>query len=103
MTGLVVALVVGWWMLATDSPLGWTPVVCAVALVVSALGLVEVPHATRAGHEFIERRREEMSGDYERLALGITALPVLSAMTILALEGRPAMNGELTPLRNVTR
>jgi uncharacterized protein (TIGR04222 family) len=102
-TGLVVALVVGWWMLATDSPLGWTPVVCAVALVVAALGLVEVPYATGAGRELIARRREELSADYDRLALGITALPVVSAMTILALEGRLAMNGELTPLRNVTR
>lgn len=102
-SGLATALVLGWWMWFTDGPLGWTPVVCAVAFVVAATGLVELPHATKAGLAYAERRREELAPSFERLPLGITALPVVDAMAIVALEGRPVMNGELTPLRNVTR
>jgi hypothetical protein len=103
LTGLATALVLGWWMWFTDGPLGWTPVVSAVAGVVAATGLVELPHATKAGLAFAERRREELAPSYERLPFGITSLPVVDAMAIVALEGRPVMNGELTPLRNVTR
>jgi ABC-type tungstate transport system substrate-binding protein len=101
--GLATALVVGWWMWATDGPLGWTPVVFAVALVVAGTALVELPHATTAGLRFVEKKREELTPSFERLPLGITSLPVVDAMAIIAIEGRPAMNGELTALKNVIR
>ena len=100
--GSVVALVLGWWMLVTSAagdPLGWVPVLFGVALVVAGTAFIDPPYATDAGLRLIEERRTESEGDLDDAALGVTSLPLVRGLSLVALYGRPAMTGNLIGLR----
>lgn len=102
--GSIVALVLGWWMLAATSagdPLGWVPVIFGIALVVGGSAFIDPPYATQAGEAVIERRREQSEADLEQAALSVTDLPLARGLTLVALYGKPAMTGNLVSLRNL--
>jgi uncharacterized protein (TIGR04222 family) len=102
--GSVVALVLGWWLLDASSAgnaLGWAPVVFGVSLVVAGTAFVDPPFATEAGRRVIERRRTETEPDLQAAAAGVTNLPLVRGLTLVALYGKPAMTGNLIGLRNL--
>lgn len=104
--GSATVLVLGWWMWSVSSSggrLGWVPVVFGVAAVVAGLALIDPPYSTRAGELVVEERRTAVERDLEVAALGVTSLPLVAGMTVVALIGRKGMTGELYGLRNVTR
>ena len=102
--GSAVALILGWWMLVASSagdPLGWTPVVFGVALIVAGTAFIDPPFATEAGRAVIERRRNETEADLEAAAAGVSNLSLVRGLTLVALYGKPVMTGNLIGLRNL--
>ena len=102
--GSTVALILGWWLLVASSagdPLGWTPVVFGIALVVAGTAFIDPPYATEAGRHVIERRRSETEDDLAAAAAGVTNLTLVRGLTLVALYGRPVLTGNLMGLRNL--
>lgn len=104
--GATTALVLGWWLwiqLVTGDPVGWVPVVFGLAFIVAGLALIDPPYATTWGMDIVRERRHELEGSLEIAGLGVTSMPLVEGMSVVALVGRPAMTGSLSGLRNVLR
>jgi uncharacterized protein (TIGR04222 family) len=98
------AVLVGalWWMAGAGSTTGFVPLVGVVAVVFPGWWLMAGrPRVSRSGRRTLERIRGRYDDDLQIAAIGVTSLPVETAMHVIALYGRDALTGGMSSLRKV--
>ncbi len=92
-----------WIQVASGAPVGWVPVVFGLSFVVAGLSLLDPPYATMWGRDVIRDRRADLEKSLEIAGLGVTSMPLVEGLSVVALVGKKAMTGSLSGLRNVLR
>jgi uncharacterized protein (TIGR04222 family) len=93
--GLMVALAV------REAPIGLLPTVPLAAAIVSATALADRSFLTRTGREALAALEIRHRRDLALADMAVTSLPIEQGLYVVALRGRPAMTGNLAPLRRV--
>ena len=91
-----------WWITRAGSTSGFVPLIAVVAVVFPGWWLMAGrPRVSRSGQRTLERIRARYDDDLQIAAIGVTSLPVETAMHVIALYGRDALTGGLSSLRKV--